>query len=99
MSEQPDGNEPIRVEVTDAHIERAIPSSADNCAMALALRDAGFDKVTVARSFMILDEVYYQFDEDLSKWQDDAIGGKGMNPMAMQLDFERRSARVLKTLP
>ena len=27
MSEQPDGNEPIRVEVTGIHIERAIPSS------------------------------------------------------------------------
>ena len=99
MSEQPDGHQGLTVEVRRTHIERATPSSAANCAMAQALRDAGFYTVMVARSFMILDGVYYQADENLIKWQQDAISGKGMNPMAMQLDFERRSARVLKTLP
>ena len=99
MSGQPDGNTAITVEVRRTHIERAIPSSADNCAMAKALRDAGFDEVMVARSFMRLDRVYYQLDEDLIQWQQDAISGNGMAPIAMQLDSERRSVKFLKTLP
>ena len=99
MSEQPDGPRALTVEVRTTHIERAIPSSAANCAIAQALRDAGFDTVMVARSCMRLGGVYYQADEDLIQSQRDAISGKGMNPMAMQLDSERRSVNVLKTLP
>ena len=85
----------------DAPISKGRPRAALPIApWAQALRDAGFDTVMVGRSFMRLDAaVYYQADENLIKWQQDAISGKGMNPMAMQLDFERRSARVLKTLP
>ena len=99
MSEQTDGPQALTVEVKRTHIDEAIPSSADNCAMAKALRAAGFDQVMVARSFMRLDGVYYQLDEDLIQWQQDAISGKGMTPMTMQLDSERRSVTFLKTLP
>ena len=98
LSKQPDGPQALTVEVRNTHIERAIPSSAAKCAMAQSLRDAGFDTVTVFRSFMRLDGIYYQLDEDLIQWQRDAISGKGMDPMAMQLDSERRSVNVLKTL-
>ena len=48
---------------------------------------------------MRLGGVYYQADENLIQWQQDAISGKGMDPMAMQLDFEQGSVRFLKTLP
>ena len=99
LNEQPDGPQTLTVEVRRTHIERATPSSAAKCAMAQALRDAGFDTVTVFRSFMRLDGIYYQLDEDLIQWQRDAISSKGMDPMAMQLDSERRSANVLKTGP
>ena len=53
-----------------------------------------------------------QVDADLVQWQKDAIDFDpfdpedndegnldGMTPMAMQLDFERRSAKFLKTVP
>ena len=96
LNEQPDGPQALTVEVRRTHIERATPSSAAKCAMAQALRDAGFDTVTVFRSFMRLDGIYYQLDEDLIQWQRDAISGKGMDPMAMQLDSERRSVKFLK---
>ena len=99
LSEQPDGPTALTVEVRTTHIERATPSSAANCAIAQALRDAGFDTVVVARSCMRLDGVYYQAEEDLIQWQRDAIDGEEMLPMAMQLDFERRSVNILKTLP
>ena len=99
LNEQADENELITVEVRRTHIDEAIPSSADNCAMAKALRAAGFDQVMVARSFMRLDGVYYQLDEDLIQWQQDAISGDGMAPIAMQLDSERRSVKFLKNLP
>ena len=98
LNEQADENELITVEVRTTHIERAIPSSAANCAIAQALRDAGFDTVMVARSCMRLGGVYYQADEDLIQWQQDAIDGEEMLPIEMQLDFERRSVKFLKTL-
>ena len=48
---------------------------------------------------MMLDGREYEVDADLIQWQQDAIDGDGMIPMAMQLDFERRSVKFLKTLP
>ena len=48
---------------------------------------------------MRLDGVYYQLDEDLIQWQQDAISGDGMAPMTMQLDLEHRSVEFLKNLP
>ena len=67
--------------------------------MARALRDAGFENVEVSLDYIMLDGVNYYFDDGLIQWQQDAINDDGMTPMAMQLDFERRSARVLKTVP
>ena len=73
--------------------------------MARALRDAGFKVVTVDLYTMLLDGREYSIDADLVQWQKDAITGPsrrtldGMTPMAMQLDFERRSVKFLKTLP
>ena len=99
LNEQADGPQALTVEIKRTHIERATSSNAANCAMAQALRDAGFDTVTVFRSFMRLDGVYYQLDKDLIQWQQNAISGDGMPPMAMQLDFERRSVKFLKTVP
>ena len=66
--------------------------------MARALRDAGF-KVLVNLYVILLDGEEYQIDADLIQWQQDAISGNGMTPMAMQLDFERRSVKFLKTVP
>ena len=66
--------------------------------MARALRDAGF-KAMVELYTMMLDGREYEVDADLIQWQQDAIDGDGMIPMAMQLDFERRSVKFLKTLP
>ena len=66
--------------------------------MARALRDAGF-KVLVNLYIILLDGQEYQIDADLIQWQRDAISGEGMDPMAMQLDFERRSVKFLKTVP
>ena len=73
--------------------------------MARALRDAGFKVVTVDLYTMLLDGREYSIDADLVQWQKDAITGPyrrtldGMPPMAMQLDFERRSVKFMKTLP
>ena len=66
--------------------------------MARALRDAGF-KVMVELHTVLLDGREYQLDADLIQWQQDAINGDGMIPMAMQLDFEHRSVEFLKNLP
>ena len=100
LNEQADENELITVEVRTTHIERAIPSSAANCATARALRDAGFQDVEVSLDCMVLDGVRYDyFDDGLIQWQQDAISGDGMAPIAMQLDSERRSVKFLKTLP
>ena len=81
--------------------------------MAKALRDAGFKNVTVEMSVILLNGRKYEVDAHLVQWQQDAIkfdpegnddgngngNGEGMTPMTMQLDFERRSVRFLKTLP
>ena len=66
--------------------------------MARALRDAGF-KVMVEVHTMLIDGREYEVDADLVQWQQDAMSGKGMAPMAMQLDFEHRLVKFLKTLP
>ena len=66
--------------------------------MARALRDAGF-KVMVELYTMVLDGREYEVDADLIQWQQDAINDEGMIPIAMQLDFEHRSVKFLKTLP
>ena len=66
--------------------------------MARALRDAGF-KVMVDLHTVLLDGREYQLDADLIQWQQDAINGDEMIPMAMQLDFEHRSVEFLKNLP
>ena len=66
--------------------------------MARALRDAGFN-VLVNLYVILLDGREYQIDADLIQWQQNAISGEGMDPMAMQLDFERRSVKFLKTVP
>ena len=104
MSGQPDGNAVITVEVRANHIYGANPDSAIDSAMARALRDAGF-MVMVELYTMVLDGREYGVDARLVQWQQDAVNvddeGKGevMIPIAMQLDFERRSVRFLKTLP
>ena len=73
--------------------------------MARALRDAGFENVEVGMYVIVLDGREYSIDADLVQWQKDAITDPsrrtldGMTPMAMQLDFERRSAKFLKTVP
>ena len=67
--------------------------------MARALRDAGFKVVMVELYAIVLDGREYEVDPDLIQWQQDAINGDGMIPMAMQLDFEHRSVEFLKNLP
>ena len=73
--------------------------------MARALRDARFENVEVRMYVIVLDGREYSIDADLVQWQKDAITGPyrrtldGMTPMTMQLDFERRSVKFLKTLP
>ena len=83
--------------------------------MAKALRDAGFKHVTVEMSVITLEGQKYEVDADLVQWQNDAIdfdpedndegnsnrngNGNRMTPMTMQLDFERRSVKFLKTMP
>ena len=47
---------------------------------------------------MVLDGREYGVDADLIQWQQDAINGDGMIPIAMQLDFEHRSVEFLKNL-
>ena len=66
--------------------------------MAIALRDAGFQDVTVELYTMLLDGREYQMDADLVQWQQDAIDGEEMLPIEMQLDFEQGSVKFLKTL-
>ena len=66
--------------------------------MARALRDAGF-KVLMNLYVILLDGQEYQIDADLVQWQQDAINGERIAPMTMQLDFERRSVKFLKTVP
>ena len=47
-----------------------------------------------------LDGVRYDyFGRGLTQWQEDAIDGEEMVPIAMQLDAERRIVKSLKTLP
>ena len=65
--------------------------------MARALRDAGF-KVMVEVHTMLIDGREYEVDADLVQWQQDAMSGKRMAPMAMQFDFERRSVKFLPGL-
>ena len=49
---------------------------------------------------MVLDGVRYDyFDDGLIQWQQDAIDGEEMAPIAMQLDSERRSIKSLKGVP
>ena len=49
---------------------------------------------------MMIDGVNYDcFDHGLIQWQEDAIDGEEMIPIAMQLDSERRSIKSLKTMP
>ena len=49
---------------------------------------------------MVLDGVNYDyFDRGLTQWQEDAIDGEEMIPIAIQLDSERRSIKSLKTMP
>ena len=67
--------------------------------MARALRDAGFQDVEVFLDFVSAGGVVYQIDNVLVDWQQDAINGDGMIPIAMQLDFEHRSVEFLKNLP
>ena len=54
---------------------------------------------TVDLHAIVLDGREYEVDADLVQWQQHAIDGDGMIPMAMQLDFEHRSVEFLKTLP
>ena len=50
--------------------------------------------------YMVLDGVRYDhFDDGLIQWQQDAIDGEEMAPIAMQLDSERRIVRSLNTVP
>ena len=50
--------------------------------------------------YMALDGViYYYFDDGLIQWQQDAIDGEEMFPIAMQLDFDHRLVKFLKTIP
>ena len=50
--------------------------------------------------YMVIDGVRYDcFDRGLTQWQEDAIDGEEMAPMAMQLDSERRIVSSLKTIP
>ena len=49
---------------------------------------------------MVVDGVRYDyFDHGLIQWQKDAIDGDEMDPIAMQLDSERRIVRSLNTVP
>ena len=49
---------------------------------------------------MVINGVRYDyFDHGLIQWQEDAIDGEEMLPIAMQLDSERRSIKSLKTVP
>ena len=66
--------------------------------MAIALRDAGFQDVEVNLDCIVLDEVYYQVDDDLTKWQQDAIDGAMMFPIAMKLDRGQGSIEFLEDL-
>ena len=58
--------------------------------MALALQDAGFESVVVDVDWIILDEVEYEVDSVLVKWQENALQGQS-TPMVMKLDRERLS--------
>ena len=66
--------------------------------MAIALRDAGFQDVEVNSDCIVLDEVYYQVDDDLVDWQRDAMKGEGMSPIAMKLDQGQGSIEFLEDL-
>ena len=49
---------------------------------------------------MVVDGVRYDyFDHGLIQWQKDAIDGDEMDPIAMQLDSERRTVISLETVP
>ena len=49
---------------------------------------------------MVIDGVRYDyFDGGLTQWQQDAIDGEEMDPIAMQLDSEHRIVISLKGLP
>ena len=47
---------------------------------------------------IVLNEVYYQVDDDLIKWQRDAMAGEGMSPIAMKLDQGQASIEFLEDL-
>ena len=52
--------------------------------MARALRDAGFKDVVVSMDYMILDGVHYEVNDLFIEWQQDAIDGEVMSPIAMK---------------
>ena len=67
--------------------------------MARALRDAGFKNVDVNLGTIVLDDgVCYQVDDDLVKWQRDAMGGQGMSPIAMKFCREHRLVELVEEL-
>ena len=66
--------------------------------MARALRDAGFRDIEVNLDRIVLDEVYYQVDDDLVDWQRDAMKGEGMSPIAMKFCREHRLVELVEEL-
>ena len=62
--------------------------------MAIALQDAGFEDVEVDFHGFSLDGSEYLLDDELVKWQQDAIVGWGMMPIRMRVVPKATQGRV-----
>ena len=66
--------------------------------MAIALQDAGFEEVEVDFHGFSLDGSEYLLDDELVKWQQDAIVGWGVTPIRMELYPNQRRAEFVEYL-
>ena len=66
--------------------------------MAIALQDAGFQEVEVDFHGFSLDGSEYLLDDELVKWQQDAIVGWGVIPIRMKLDPQEGRAEFVEYL-
>ena len=66
--------------------------------MAIALQDAGFEEVEVDFHGFSLDGSEYLLDDELVKWQQDAIVGWGVIPIRMELYPKQRRAEFVEYL-
>lgn len=86
-------SETIRVNVTTRHIDQGCPGELDNCALALALKDAGYPGVTVGPSMVWLDGLpgvrYAALPSEAVRFRNRFDTGRSVLPISFDLDIQR----------